>query len=162
MREQPVAQRIRNFNEVPLGYNETEALMEASRCMQCPKKPCVEGCPVHIDIPAFIRALREKDFQKGIDILHANDSLPCITGRVCPQEEQCQAVCVMKRWGIPYPSAGLSVFLLTGICTTGIKEFMRGLLLLRKRIKKSPLLVPALPGLVAQQSLQKRVFGHCV
>jgi len=111
MREQPVAQRIRNFNEVPLGYNETEALMEASRCMQCPKKPCVEGCPVHIDIPAFIRALREKDFQKGIDILHANDSLPCITGRVCPQEEQCQAVCVMKKMGDPISIGRLERFL---------------------------------------------------
>ncbi|MDD4940788.1 MAG: NADPH-dependent glutamate synthase [Candidatus Omnitrophica bacterium] len=111
MREQTAAERVKNFNEVPLGYNEEEAVKEASRCLQCAKKPCVEGCPVHIDIPAFIRALREKDFQKGIDILHANDSLPCITGRVCPQEEQCQAFCVMKKMGDPISIGRLERFL---------------------------------------------------
>jgi glutamate synthase (NADPH/NADH) small chain len=111
MREQSAEERIKNFNEVPLGYNEEEAIKEASRCMQCAKKPCVEGCPVRIDIPAFIKALKEKDYQKGIDILHANDSLPCITGRVCPQEEQCQAVCVMKKLGEPISIGRLERFL---------------------------------------------------
>jgi glutamate synthase (NADPH/NADH) small chain len=66
---------------------------------------------VRIDIPAFIKALKEKDFQKGIDILHANDSLPCITGRVCPQEEQCQALCVMKKLGEPISIGRLERFL---------------------------------------------------
>ncbi|MDD2703308.1 MAG: dihydropyrimidine dehydrogenase, partial [Candidatus Omnitrophica bacterium] len=99
MREQTVEQRIGNFDEVPLGYNVEEAVKEARRCMQCVKKPCVEGCPVHIDIPVFIKALKENDYQKAIDIIHNNDSLPCVTGRVCPQEEQCQAVCLMKKAG---------------------------------------------------------------
>ncbi len=99
MREQPVEKRIKNFDEVPLGYSAEEAVKEAARCMQCVKKPCVEGCPVSIDIPGFIRALKGKDFQKAIDIVHGNDSLPCVTGRVCPQEEQCQAVCLMKKTG---------------------------------------------------------------
>jgi glutamate synthase (NADPH) small chain len=111
MREQSAAARIKNFNEVPLGYNEEEAIKEASRCMQCAKKPCIDGCPVRIDIPGFILALRQKDHQKGIDILHANDSLPCITGRVCPQEEQCQAVCVMKKLGDPISIGRLERFL---------------------------------------------------
>ncbi len=111
MREQSAQERIKNFNEVPLGYNENEALQEAARCMQCPKKPCVEGCPVHIDIPAFIKALKEKNFQKAIDIVHDSDSLPCITGRVCPQEEQCQAVCVMKKLGEPISIGRLERFL---------------------------------------------------
>ena len=111
MREQSAQERIKNFDEVPLGYNEEEAIKEAGRCMQCAKKPCVDGCPVRIDIPAFIKALKEKDFQKGIDILHANDSLPCITGRVCPQEEQCQAVCVMKKLGEPISIGRLERFL---------------------------------------------------
>jgi glutamate synthase (NADPH/NADH) small chain len=111
MREQTAQERVKNFNEVPLGYNEEEAIKEASRCMQCAKKPCVDGCPVRIDIPAFIKALKEKDYQKGIDILHANDSLPCITGRVCPQEEQCQAVCVMKKLGEPISIGRLERFL---------------------------------------------------
>lgn len=111
MRQQPAEERIRNFNEVPLGYSEEEALKEASRCLQCAKKPCVQGCPVFIDIPAFIQALKEKDFQKAIDIIHDSDSLPCVTGRVCPQEEQCQAVCVMKKMGEPISIGRLERFL---------------------------------------------------
>ncbi len=111
MREQPVEQRIKNFDEVPLGYNEEEAIKEASRCMQCAKKNCVQGCPVRIDIPAFIKALREKKFQKAIDIIHKTDSLPCMTGRVCPQEEQCQLVCVMKKVGDPISIGRLERFL---------------------------------------------------
>ena len=111
MRELPVEQRIKNFDEVPLGYNEQEAIKEASRCMQCAKKPCVQGCPVRIDIPAFIKALRERKFQKAIDIIHETDSLPCMTGRVCPQEEQCQVVCVMKKTGDPISIGRLERFL---------------------------------------------------
>jgi glutamate synthase (NADPH/NADH) small chain len=111
MREQAVEQRIKNFDEVPLGYNEEEAIREALRCMQCAKKPCVEGCPVFIDIPAFIKALKEKEFQKAIDIIHQNDSLPCMTGRVCPQEEQCQAVCLLKKMGEPISIGRLERFL---------------------------------------------------
>jgi glutamate synthase (NADPH) small chain len=111
MRQQPAEERIKNFNEVPLGYNEQEALKEASRCLQCAKKPCVEGCPVRIDIPVFIKALKEKDFKKAIEVIHDSDSLPCITGRVCPQEEQCQAVCVMKKMGEPISIGRLERFL---------------------------------------------------
>lgn len=111
MREQSAQERKKNFNEVPLGYSEQEAIAEASRCLQCVKKPCVEGCPVRIDIPAFIKALREKDYRKGIDILHANNSLPCVTGRVCPQEEQCQMYCVMKKMGEPISIGRLERFL---------------------------------------------------
>lgn len=97
MREQSAQERIKNFNEVPLGYSQDEALKEASRCLQCAKRPCMEGCPVGVNIPGFIKALKEKDFQKAIDIIHDTDSLPCVTGRVCPQEEQCQAFCIMQK-----------------------------------------------------------------
>ncbi|MBU1998369.1 MAG: NADPH-dependent glutamate synthase [Candidatus Omnitrophota bacterium] len=111
MRQQPAEIRIRNFNEVPLGYNAEEAIQEASRCLQCAKKPCVEGCPVRIDIPAFIKALKERDFQKAIDIIHESDSLPAMTGRVCPQEEQCQVCCVVKKMGEPISIGRLERFL---------------------------------------------------
>lgn len=112
MREQSAQQRIKNFDEVPLGYNEEEALAEASRCMQCAKKPCVEGCPVNVDIPGFIKALRNKEYQKAIDIIHETDSLPCMTGRVCPQEEQCQAFCIIKKMnGDPISIGRLERFL---------------------------------------------------
>ncbi len=111
MRQQPPEKRITNFDEVPLGYSEEEAIKEASRCLQCAKKPCVEGCPVRIDIPVFIKALREKEFQKAIDVVHESDFLPCVTGRVCPQEEQCQLVCVMKNLGDPISVGRLERFL---------------------------------------------------
>ena len=71
--EQPPKLRIKNFDEVPLGYSEQEAVKEAERCLQCFKKPCVSGCPVQIDIPAFIKAIKEKKFQQAIDIIHNND-----------------------------------------------------------------------------------------
>ena len=101
MKEQPPEVRKHNFNEVPLGYSKEEAILEASRCLQCPTHPCIDGCPVHINIPGFIKAIRENNMQLAIDIIHQSNSLPAVTGRVCPQEDQCQAVCVMGKMGDP-------------------------------------------------------------
>jgi len=110
MRQQSPHERVKNFNEVPLGYNEEEAKKEASRCMQCVKKPCVAGCPVAVEIPQFIGAIKEGNYQKAIEVIHETDSLPCVTGRVCPQEEQCQAVCLMKKIGDPVSIGRLERF----------------------------------------------------
>lgn len=110
MKEQPAEERIRNFNEVPLGYEEDEAVLEAERCLQCKSRPCVGGCPVNINIPDFIKAIHEKDFQRAIDIIHNTDSLPCVTGRVCPQEEQCQHVCIAGKAGEPIAIGRLERF----------------------------------------------------
>jgi glutamate synthase (NADPH/NADH) small chain len=110
MREQPAAQRRSNFDEVPYGYNEAEALREASRCLQCKKKPCVEGCPVRIDIPAFIRAIRDREYDRALRIIKEADALPCVTGRVCPQEDQCQKVCVVGKMGEPVSIGRLERF----------------------------------------------------
>ncbi len=101
MKEQPAEERKKNFNEVPLGYTKEEAIIEASRCLQCPTHPCIDGCPVSINIPAFIKAIKDENFQLAIDIVHDADLLPAVTGRVCPQEEQCQAVCIMGKAGDP-------------------------------------------------------------
>ncbi|MEA3312815.1 MAG: NADPH-dependent glutamate synthase [Caldisericota bacterium] len=101
MQEQSAKERKNNFNEVPLGYSKKEALLESSRCLQCPTHPCIEGCPVHINIPNFIKAIKEDNVQLAIDIIHESDSLPAVTGRVCPQEDQCQAVCIMGKAGDP-------------------------------------------------------------
>lgn len=101
MKEQKPSERKRNFLEVPLGYTEEEAVIEASRCLQCPTHPCVEGCPVRINIPGFIKAIKDDDLELAIDIIHDSNLLPAVTGRVCPQEEQCQAVCVMAKVGDP-------------------------------------------------------------
>jgi glutamate synthase (NADPH/NADH) small chain len=110
MRQLEVSERIKNFEEVPLGYSQEEALREASRCLQCPSRPCVKGCPVTIDIPGFIKAIKDKDFQRSIDILHESDTLPAVTGRVCPQEEQCQLKCVLAASGEPISIGRLERF----------------------------------------------------
>lgn len=95
MPAQPAAARIKNFDEVTLGYTRELAVDEAQRCIRCKAPRCVQGCPVGIDIPGFIRRITEEDFQGAYDILKEKNSLPAICGRVCPQEEQCEKVCVV-------------------------------------------------------------------
>jgi len=97
MREQSPAVRIRNFEEVALGYSEAEAVEEAVRCLQCRNAPCVQGCPVEIDIPAFIRAVAARDIALAISVIKASNALPAVCGRVCPQETQCQGVCTLGK-----------------------------------------------------------------
>lgn len=99
MREQDPEERAKNFDEVPIGYSKEEAIEEANRCLQCDPAPCISGCPVEINIPEFIRQIREDDIQGAIDTIKDTNNLPAVTGRVCPQEEQCQEKCVMgKKW----------------------------------------------------------------
>lgn len=86
--------RNKNFLEVALGYTEEMALDEAQRCLNCKHKPCVNGCPVHIDIPAFIHKVAEGDFDQAYNIISESSSLPAVCGRVCPQESQCEKNCV--------------------------------------------------------------------
>jgi glutamate synthase (NADPH/NADH) small chain len=93
--------RAANFNEVALGYDGEQALAEASRCIQCPKRPCVEGCPVGVDIPDFVGALKEGNMPEAVRLLKNKNSLPGICGRVCPQETQCEEVCTLGKKGAP-------------------------------------------------------------
>jgi glutamate synthase (NADPH/NADH) small chain len=102
--------RVRNFDEVALGYAKEAAIREASRCLGCKKPPCVAGCPVDIDIPAFIDLIRHGDFIGGIHKIKEKNSLPAICGRVCPQEEQCEAVCVLAKKGQPIAIGRLERF----------------------------------------------------
>ena len=95
VREQEPKVRARNFEEVCLGYNEEEAIAEAKRCLTCKKPRCVGGCPVSIDIPAFIARVKEADFAGAYQILSASSALPAVCGRVCPQETQCEGQCVL-------------------------------------------------------------------
>ncbi|AEH50898.1 NADPH-dependent glutamate synthase [Pseudothermotoga thermarum] len=97
MRELEIEERIKSFSEVALGYTEDEALVEAMRCLQCPSKPCVKGCPVGIDIPGFISKIKEKKFDEAAKILKKYNNLPAICGRVCPQENQCEAFCTVGK-----------------------------------------------------------------
>ena len=95
MPEQEASKRRYNFDEVPLGYDEETAVLEASRCLECKKPKCVEGCPVEVDIPSFICLVRERKFKAAIRVIKATNSLPAICGRVCPQETECEALCVL-------------------------------------------------------------------
>ncbi len=101
MPKQEPAIRRRNFDEVALGYTHEMALKEASRCIQCKKRPCQQGCPVNIDIPDFIRAIKEDNLPKALEILKRKTSLPGICGRVCPQEVQCESKCTLLKKGAP-------------------------------------------------------------
>ncbi|MDH5448030.1 MAG: NADPH-dependent glutamate synthase [Candidatus Bathyarchaeota archaeon] len=101
MPKQKIEKRIHNFNEVALGYTEEHAVAEAKRCLQCPQPKCIEGCPVEIDIPAFIKLISEHKFDEATKKVKEKNSLPAICGRVCPQEEQCQQQCVMGKAGEP-------------------------------------------------------------
>jgi homotetrameric NADPH-dependent glutamate synthase len=94
---QPAEDRVCNFEEVALGYGIDAALAEADRCIQCKKPKCIEGCPVNIDIPGFIGALARKDMRESFRILRASNALPAVCGRVCPQEIQCEATCIVGK-----------------------------------------------------------------
>ena len=93
--------RSGNFLEVATGYTEEMALAEAERCLHCLAKPCVNGCPVHINIPEFIAKVKEKDFEGAYKIISESSSLPAVCGRVCPQESQCECLCVRGKGALP-------------------------------------------------------------
>lgn len=93
--------RNKNFKEVALGYTREDAVNEAKRCLNCPKHPCVDGCPVNVRIPEFISKVAEEDFDAAYEILTSTNSLPAICGRVCPQENQCEGKCVRGIKGEP-------------------------------------------------------------
>jgi len=93
--------RNKNFLEVALGYTEEQAVDEANRCLNCKNKPCVSGCPVSIDIPAFIEKIKARDFEGAYEVISRSSSLPAVCGRVCPQETQCECKCVRGLKGEP-------------------------------------------------------------
>ena len=95
MPKQEISQRVKNFEEVALGYTEEQARREAERCLQCPKPLCVKGCPVDINIPEFIKLIVEGKYIEAVKKIKEDDILPRMTGRVCPQEDQCEARCVL-------------------------------------------------------------------
>ncbi|MDH6363589.1 glutamate synthase (NADPH/NADH) small chain [Enterococcus sp. PF1-24] len=97
MREQDPEIRSHNFEEVALGYTLEEGRLEASRCLQCKNAPCIQNCPVMVDIPGFIKAIEDDDLPKAHEVLSKYTNLPAICGRVCPQEKQCEMVCRLGR-----------------------------------------------------------------
>lgn len=95
MPEQAPEDRARNFEEVPYGYSKETAMLEANRCLKCKKPRCVAGCPVNVDIPGFIALVQEGKFLEAAWNLKEQNALPAVCGRVCPQEEQCEKLCVL-------------------------------------------------------------------
>ena len=110
MPEQDPKIRRKNFKEVPLGYTPDQAVQEAQRCLQCKKPTCVPGCPVSIDIPKFIQAIKDKDFPRAIRNIWEQNSLPAVCGRVCPQEIQCEGFCILAKKGDPVAIGNLERF----------------------------------------------------
>ncbi len=110
MPEQDAEQRAHNFKEVNLGLDEERAVEEAQRCISCKNKPCVEGCPVGVHIPEFLEAVGERDFAKAAELLRVDNALPATTGRVCPQEVQCEGVCVRGKKSKPVAIGWLERF----------------------------------------------------
>jgi len=111
MPKQKPKERVKNFNEVALGYTEEQAIEEANRCLQCVKPQCVGGCPVEVSIPEFIKCLRERKYAEAIAKIKEKNALPAVCGRVCPQEEQCQVNCVLGKIGEPVSVGRLERFL---------------------------------------------------
>lgn len=102
--------RRRDFEEVALGYTAAQAVAEAKRCLQCKHKPCTGGCPVQIDIPAFIKLVAQEDFEGAYQVIARSSSLPAVCGRVCPQESQCESKCVRGIKGEPVAIGRLERF----------------------------------------------------
>jgi len=99
MPEQDALQRVRTFTEVNLGYTETLAFLEADRCLQCRNPTCIDGCPVSVNVPRFIGFLQQGDIKSAAESMLSDNALPCVTGRVCPQEIQCEGRCVRAKKG---------------------------------------------------------------
>lgn len=110
MRKQDPKERIKNFNEVAQGFTEKEAAAEARRCLFCKKPSCVNGCPVEIDIPSFIKFISDGNFKEAISKIKEKNNLPAVCGRVCPQEDQCEVKCVLNKKKTPINIGALERF----------------------------------------------------
>ena len=121
VREQDAKVRATNFEEVCYGYNKEEAVEEANRCITCKNAKCIEGCPVSIDIPAFIAAVKEEKFEEAFQIISKSSALPAVCGRVCPQESQCEGKCIRGKKGDPISIGKLERFVADWARENGIK-----------------------------------------
>ena len=121
VREQEPKVRAANFEEVCYGYNKEEEVEESMRCITCKNAKCVEGCPVSIDIPAFIAAVKEEKFEEAFQIISKSSALPAVCGRVCPQESQCEGKCIRGKKGDPISIGKLERFVADWARENGIK-----------------------------------------
>ncbi|MFC2034009.1 NADPH-dependent glutamate synthase [Chloroflexota bacterium] len=157
-RQDPKA-RGKNFNEVALGYTAEQAKVESGRCIQCPKKPCIEGCPVEIDIPGFIQSINDDNMPEAVKILKNKNSLPGVCGRVCPQESQCEEVCTLAKKDAPVAIGRLERYVADWERTN--KKSTKTKITLPKPTGKRVAIIGSGPaGLTAASDLAK--LGHSV
>ena len=121
VREQEPKVRATNFEEVCLGYNQEEAMEEASRCINCKNAQCIKGCPVAIDIPGFIEKVKAGEIEEAYQIISQSSALPAVCGRVCPQESQCEGKCIRGIKGEPVSIGKLERFVADWAGENGIK-----------------------------------------
>ncbi len=121
VREQDAKERAANFEEVCLGYNKEEAMEEAARCINCKNAQCIKGCPVSIDIPAFVEKVKEGDVEAAYQIISESSALPAVCGRVCPQESQCEGKCIRGIKGEAISIGKLERFVADWASENGIK-----------------------------------------
>lgn len=121
VREQDPKVRATNFEEVCYGYNKEEAMEEAVRCLTCKNAKCIKGCPVNIDIPGFIKEVKEGNFEEAYKVIGQSSALPAVCGRVCPQETQCEGLCIRGIKGEPVSIGKLERFVADWAKENGIK-----------------------------------------
>ena len=160
--EQPAEERIHNFLEVNYGYDMEGAQAEAYRCIKCAEEvaPCIKGCPVHIKIPLFIKQVEEGNIKEALRIIWMNNTLPAITGRVCPQEDQCEKDCLMGKLGDKINIGKLERFVAdyarkTGIEDELLEEMIKGI---EKKDQKVAIIGSGPAGLTAASELAKRGY----
>jgi len=164
MPHQPPEVRAHNFNEVALGLDLEGALHEAERCLRCKKPRCIPGCPVGIDIPGFIAAIQQKDIKRSYQILKSTNALPAVCGRVCPQESQCEATCVVGAKFKPVAIGRLERFVADAAMGRGWDEFPAIHGPLQKAVQKKAAIVGSGPaglacaGELARNGVKVTVF----
>ncbi|MCR4590264.1 MAG: NADPH-dependent glutamate synthase [Lachnospiraceae bacterium] len=151
VREQDPKVRATNFDEVCLGYNKEEAMSESERCLNCKNARCIEGCPVSINIPAFIQAVKEDDVKKAAGIISESSALPAVCGRVCPQESQCEGRCVRGIKGEPVSIGKLERYVADTAREMGIKPEVKA----EKKGKKVAVIGSGPSGLTCAGDLAK-------
>ena len=151
VREQDPKVRATNFDEVCLGYNEKEAMEEASRCINCKNAQCMKGCPVSINIPGFIEQVKNGDFDKAYEIISESSALPAVCGRVCPQESQCEGKCIRGIKGEPISIGKLERFVADTAAKKGVKPSVNA----EKKGKKVAVIGSGPAGLTCAGDLAK-------
>ncbi|MBQ9862885.1 MAG: FAD-dependent oxidoreductase, partial [Lachnospiraceae bacterium] len=151
VREQDPKVRATNFEEVCLGYNEEEAMAEASRCINCKNAQCMKGCPVSINIPGFVEQVKNGNFDKAYEIISESSALPAVCGRVCPQESQCEGKCIRGIKGEPISIGKLERFVADYAAKNNIKPVVSA----EKKGKKVAVIGSGPAGLTCAGDLAK-------